>query len=77
MNHDEIIFLEPYYDVKIWGGKKLKKFGFNIPSEKTGEAWLISAIKGKSSIVTNPNYNKMNLYDFNSTFLARFANSSL
>lgn len=64
MNYDEIIFLEPYYDVKIWGGKKLKKFGFNIPSEKTGEAWLISAIKGKSSIVTNPNYNKMNLYDF-------------
>lgn len=40
----EIIFLEPIMKEMIWGGHRLKdKFGYTIPSEKTGECWAISA----------------------------------
>lgn len=40
----EIIFLEPVFKSMIWGGNKLKTdFGFDIPSDHTGECWAISA----------------------------------
>lgn len=75
MIHDEIIFLEPYFDIKIWGGQKLKDFGYNIPSKTTGEAWLISAIKDKSSVITNSSYNNMSLYDFFNKYRDEFFGS--
>ena len=46
----EIIFLNPYFDYKIWGGDRLKEFGY-IGDEKIGEALMISALEGKESIV--------------------------
>lgn len=53
----EIIFLEPYFVEKIWGGNKLKtEFNYNIPSDKTGECWAISAHKNGQSIVNNGKY---------------------
>lgn len=64
MIKNDLIFLAPYYDEKLWGGQKLKNFGFNIPSDKTGEAWLISAIPNKSSTILNPEFEGMNLLDF-------------
>lgn len=40
----EILFLSPVFKEMIWGGKKLKtNFGYDIPSDKTGECWAISA----------------------------------
>lgn len=40
----EIIKLKPFFAPKIWGGKQLKDFGFQIPeNQKIGEAWVISA----------------------------------
>lgn len=43
---NEIIYLTPIFKEKIWGGSKLKSvFDYNIPSEKTGECWAISAHK--------------------------------
>lgn len=40
----EIIFLEPVFKIMIWGGDKLKTdFGYDIPSDHTGECWAISA----------------------------------
>ncbi|BDU67440.1 MAG: mannose-6-phosphate isomerase, class I [Candidatus Tyloplasma litorale] len=45
--------IEPKFSEKIWGGSKLKQFGFDIPSDKTGEAWIISAYKDNSSILDN------------------------
>ncbi|MEQ8153778.1 MAG: mannose-6-phosphate isomerase, class I [Clostridiaceae bacterium] len=41
---DNIIKLKPVFREKIWGGTKLRTyFGYDIPSETTGECWAISA----------------------------------
>ncbi len=51
----EPIFLKPYFREKIWGGQTLKEeFNFDIPSNKTGEAWVISGHKNGRSEVTSP-----------------------
>lgn len=40
----ELIFLKPVLKEMIWGGDRLgKDFGYDIPSDKTGECWAISA----------------------------------
>lgn len=40
----EPLFMEPVLQEKIWGGTKLRDiYGYNIPSETTGECWAISA----------------------------------
>lgn len=50
-----LIFLEPYFQEKIWGGTKLKTvFGMDIPSERTGEAWVASAHPNGLSAVSSP-----------------------
>lgn len=42
----EVIFLEPVFKEMIWGGTRLRDdFGYNIPGEKTGECWAVSAHK--------------------------------
>lgn len=42
---DELIFMKPYLREAIWGGTKLHtRFGYPLPSEKTGEAWIVSAV---------------------------------
>nr|ALL56033.1 truncated ManA [Lacticaseibacillus casei] len=39
----EPLFLKPYFNPKIWGGRKLEtEYGFDIPDGKIGEAWIIS-----------------------------------
>lgn len=44
----------PIYKEKIWGGSKLKNlYNKDIPSDKTGESWEISGIRGNESIVEN------------------------
>lgn len=51
----ELIFLEPVLKEKIWGGKKLKEeFGFDISSDKIGEAWIISAHQNGVSKISYP-----------------------
>ncbi|QEH61335.1 mannose-6-phosphate isomerase [Spiroplasma chinense] len=42
-NENNIYKLKPFFSERIWGGDKLKEFGFNIPSNNIGEAWVISA----------------------------------
>lgn len=49
-----ILFLKPYFEVKPWAGKELKNI-YDCP-DKTGEAWIVSGYKNKSSIVTNGVY---------------------
>ncbi|AEA00427.1 MULTISPECIES: mannose-6-phosphate isomerase, class I [Aerococcus] len=40
----DVIFLQAALHEKIWGGTKLRDdYHFDIPSETTGEAWVISA----------------------------------
>lgn len=39
----EPFFLKPYFQPKIWGGRKLETFGYDLPAGKIGECWAISA----------------------------------
>lgn len=40
----EILFLEPVFKEMIWGGNRLATdYGYEIPSDHTGECWAISA----------------------------------
>lgn len=38
-----VLFLEPEFKERIWGGTGLKEFNYDIPSDITGECWGISA----------------------------------
>lgn len=39
-----ILFLNPVFKQMIWGGSQLgSKFGYDIPGDKTGECWAVSA----------------------------------
>ncbi len=50
----KILFLQPIFHEKIWGGKKLNyEFNYHIPSDKTGECWAISAHKNGNCVVLN------------------------
>ncbi len=41
---NEILFLKPVFKSMIWGGNRLATdFGYEIPSETTGECWAVSA----------------------------------
>lgn len=39
----EPLFLNSVLQEKIWGGDHLKEFGYDLPSDKIGEYWAISA----------------------------------
>lgn len=39
----ELLFVTPVFKDMIWGGNRLREFGYTIPSEQTGECWAISA----------------------------------
>ncbi len=45
--------VKPVFSEKIWGGSKLRDLGYEIPSDNTGEAWIISAYEGNSSKLDN------------------------
>ena len=49
-----ILFLKPYFEIKPWAGEELKKI-YDCP-DGSGEAWIVSGYKNKSSIVTNGKY---------------------
>ncbi|WP_223634411.1 mannose-6-phosphate isomerase, class I [Planococcus sp. 4-30] len=50
----EPVFLKPVFQERIWGGGKLQElFDYDIPSQTTGEAWVISAHENGPSIVMN------------------------
>lgn len=51
----KVIFLKAALQEKIWGGQTLAtQFGFDIPSEQTGEAWTISAHPNGQAVVESP-----------------------
>ncbi|MFB3163801.1 mannose-6-phosphate isomerase, class I [Neobacillus sp. 179-J 1A1 HS] len=56
------LFLNPVFKERIWGGTSLAtQFGYNIPSEETGECWAISAHPNGPSIIENGPYAGMAL----------------
>ncbi len=49
------IFFQPIFQERIWGGDHLTKFGYNIPSNQTGECWAFAAHEnGQSKVKTGP-----------------------
>ncbi|WYP24984.1 mannose-6-phosphate isomerase, class I [Alkalihalobacillus sp. FSL W8-0930] len=64
MTVHEPLFLKPVLQERIWGGTKLQtEFGYTIPSEHTGEAWVISAHPHGVSVVENGTYAGKSLKD--------------
>lgn len=52
-----ILKMQPVFKEMIWGGKKLRDvYGYEIPSDKTGEAWTISAHKNGNCTIENTEY---------------------
>ncbi len=49
----DLLFLKPIFKEMIWGGNKLRNFGYDIPGDDTGECWAISAHPNGDCIVTN------------------------
>lgn len=53
----ELLFLEPVFKEAIWGGTKLRdSFGYDIPSDTTGECWAISAHKNGDCKIAGGRY---------------------
>lgn len=53
----EMIFLEPVFKEVLWGGNKLRtEFGYDIPSDHTGEGWMISAHKNGDCRIESGSY---------------------
>jgi mannose-6-phosphate isomerase len=60
----DILFLEPVFKERIWGGQKLHaRFGYDLPYDKTGEFWAISAHPNGSSIIKNGRFKGRTLQD--------------
>ncbi len=62
--------VKPVFSEKIWGGSRLRDLGYEIPSDNTGEAWIISAYEGNSSLLDNG----QELRDFYSNNRSEFNN---
>lgn len=64
LKSEAIIFLEPVFKEMIWGGNRLKTdFGYEIPSDKTGECWAIAAHKNGNSRVLSGEFQGLTLND--------------
>lgn len=49
------ILLQPHYQHRLWGGERLKRFGFEFNDPSIGEAWTASALeKGSSAVASGP-----------------------
>lgn len=60
----EPLFLKPVFQEKIWGGSRLRTvFGFDIPNDKIGEDWAISAHPHGVSVVENGSFKGWKLDD--------------
>lgn len=57
----DILFLEPLFKERIWGGQKLTQFGYQLPYQKTGECWAISAHPNGQSIIKNGRFKGLSL----------------
>ncbi|MDG3141849.1 mannose-6-phosphate isomerase, class I [Streptococcus suis] len=56
------LFLAPVMQEKIWGGKRLaQEYGYDIPSDHTGECWAISAHPNGVSTIKNGPFKGMGL----------------
>lgn len=73
----EPLFLQSVMQEKIWGGTKLRdEFGYEIPSDKVGEYWAISAHPHGVSTIKNGRFAGMGLDQLYAQHRELFGNSS-
>ncbi len=54
-DEQKFILLKPVFQNKIWGGRSLQSWGYNIPDGPVGEAWCISAHPhGDCEVISEP-----------------------
>lgn len=53
---DKIIFLEPVFFERLWGGRNLESFYQNVPAGNIGEAWVVAAHNNGSSVISNGSF---------------------
>ena len=52
-----ILKIQPVFKEMIWGGHKLRDiYGYDIPSDQTGECWAISGHKNGDCIIGDGEY---------------------
>ena len=72
----ELLFLQPIFKERIWGGHKLKtNFGYALSSNQTGECWAISAHKNGETYIRNGIYAGMPLSQLWNEHPELFANN--
>ena len=60
----ELIFFQPFFKQVLWGGHKMREvYGYPIPGDDTGEAWVISANPHGQSLVRGGTYDGQSLKD--------------
>ncbi len=70
-----IIFLEPVFKERPWGGRKLKEeWGYDIPDGKIGECWAISAHPNGDCMVSSGEFRGMRLSELWDTHRELFGN---
>lgn len=61
----QLIQIAPVFKEKMWGGTRLKEvFDFDIPSEKTGECWAVSALSDGDCRILDKEYQHLTLSQF-------------
>ncbi len=71
----EPLFLNSVLQEKIWGGDHLKSFGYDLPNDKVGEYWAISAHPHGVSTVRNGEFSGWKLDELYAKHRELFGNS--
>ncbi|MCL2676367.1 MAG: mannose-6-phosphate isomerase, class I [Streptococcaceae bacterium] len=69
------LFLKSVLQEKIWGGKHLSQYGLDLPSDKVGEYWAISAHPNGRSTIKNGEYAGQTLDELYANHRELFGNS--
>ena len=73
----QILFLDPVFKQMIWGGNQLEtKFGYQIPGDKTGECWAVSAHPNGDCVVREGIYAGKSLSELWTEYPELFGNSA-
>lgn len=74
----EILRMKPIFKEAIWGGTRLRDdFGYEIPSDHTGECWAVSAHPDGEGSVTGGTYDGVRLAELWDTHPELFGNYPL
>ena len=74
----QIIKLKPFFSERLWGGRNLENYGFQLPENvKIGEAWVVSAMENGMSYLESNDYKNMSLKDFFEANKGKYFDDSL